>query len=238
MNTANFDIQDHSAQPGVPAGQGVVEGNELPYQPEALARKKQNYASRATADPEAKCLAPGVPRLMYMPHPFQIVQGSRKVFMQFEYAFHTRTIFTGRQLASQGRARTLARRFARPLGRRHAGRRRRRFQRSDLVRPRRELPQRCAARDRALYAQGSRSHRLRSDDRGSRRYSRRPWKMRMIFYRHLEENFRVLEYLCWAFPLEKVLPVSLDRPVGGGRSDPRWAESKEASPPSRRWPWR
>jgi hypothetical protein len=94
MNTANFDIQDHSAQAGVPAGQGVVEGNDLPYQPAALARKKQNYDSRATADPETKCLAPGVPRLMYMPYPFQIVQSSSKVFMQFEYAFHNRTIFT------------------------------------------------------------------------------------------------------------------------------------------------
>ena len=135
MNTANFDIQDHSAQPGVPAGQGVVEGNELPYRPEALARKKQNYASRATADPEAKCLAPGVPRLMYMPHPFQIVQGPRKVFMHFEYAFHTRTIFTDGSSHPKGGLGTLARRFARPLGRRHAGRRRRRFQRSDLVRP-------------------------------------------------------------------------------------------------------
>lgn len=33
MNTATWDIQDHSAQKGVPAGQGVVEGNEFPYQP-------------------------------------------------------------------------------------------------------------------------------------------------------------------------------------------------------------
>ena len=31
MNTAAWDIQDHSAQKGVPAGQGVVEGNEMPY---------------------------------------------------------------------------------------------------------------------------------------------------------------------------------------------------------------
>jgi hypothetical protein len=28
LNTANFDIQDHQARPGVPAGQGIVEGNE------------------------------------------------------------------------------------------------------------------------------------------------------------------------------------------------------------------
>ena len=31
---------------GVPAGQGVVEGNEIPYQPWALGKKKENYANR------------------------------------------------------------------------------------------------------------------------------------------------------------------------------------------------
>ena len=92
MNTANFDIQDHSAQEGVPAGQGVVEGNVLPYQPAALARKKQNYDSRATADPETKCLAPGVPRLMYMPYPFQIVQGNKDILFVYEYASSNRIV--------------------------------------------------------------------------------------------------------------------------------------------------
>src|SRR5713226_7791076 len=54
FNTANWDIQDHSAQPGPfptllgvwgaqPAGQGVVEGNEIPYRPEALAKKQENF---------------------------------------------------------------------------------------------------------------------------------------------------------------------------------------------------
>ena len=74
MNTATWDIQDHAAQKGVPGGQGVVEGNEIPYQPWALAKKKENYEQRATLDPEAKCYLPGVPRLTYMPFPFQIVQ--------------------------------------------------------------------------------------------------------------------------------------------------------------------
>jgi hypothetical protein len=32
INTASWDIQDHQARLGVPAGQGVVEGNEIPYQ--------------------------------------------------------------------------------------------------------------------------------------------------------------------------------------------------------------
>ena len=65
MNTAAWDIQDHSAQKGIPGGQGVVEGNEIPYQPVAAAKKKENFANRATADLENKCFLPGVPRLTY-----------------------------------------------------------------------------------------------------------------------------------------------------------------------------
>src|SRR6202521_4087949 len=61
MNTAAWDIQDHAAQKGVPAGQGVVEGNDVPYLPWALAKKKENYEQRATLDPETRCYLPGVP---------------------------------------------------------------------------------------------------------------------------------------------------------------------------------
>src|SRR5262245_62095675 len=52
VNTANWDIQDHPARQGavialgaafsVPAGLSVVEGNEIPYQPWAAAKKKEN----------------------------------------------------------------------------------------------------------------------------------------------------------------------------------------------------
>src|SRR5215471_3167849 len=72
VNTANWDIQDHPARMGpvaglgaafsVPAGMGVVEGNEIPYLPEALAKKKEKAAKWTTSDPEIKCYLPGVPR--------------------------------------------------------------------------------------------------------------------------------------------------------------------------------
>src|SRR2546430_9330889 len=75
LNTAAWDIQDHTGQLGVPPGLGVVEGNEIPYQPAALAKKQENFANRLTADPtEARCFLPGVPRATYMPFPFEIVQ--------------------------------------------------------------------------------------------------------------------------------------------------------------------
>jgi hypothetical protein len=111
MNTAHWDIQDHAAEPGpyphllgasfyVPPGKGVVEGNELPYQPSALEKKKENLAKRMVmdtedlrvGDPEAKCYMPGVPRATYMPYPFQIVQGTDKIAILYEFAHADRLI--------------------------------------------------------------------------------------------------------------------------------------------------
>jgi hypothetical protein len=40
LNPANFSILDHQAHPGEPAGQGIVEGNQIPYQPWAAAKQK------------------------------------------------------------------------------------------------------------------------------------------------------------------------------------------------------
>jgi hypothetical protein len=85
LNTAAWDLQDHSGRLGVPAGQGVVEGNEIPYQDWALAKKKENFARRSTLDPEAKCFTPGIPRLTYMPFPFQIAQSPDHILMIYEY---------------------------------------------------------------------------------------------------------------------------------------------------------
>jgi hypothetical protein len=116
-NTANWDLLTHDArpmvaQPGllpgsvvsaapvvalgalgwVPAGLGVVEGDEIPYQPWAAARKKENQEHWLDRDPEIKCFQPGIPRAMYMPHPFQIIQSAQKIQMIFEFANAQRTI--------------------------------------------------------------------------------------------------------------------------------------------------
>jgi len=96
LSTAAWDIQDHSARLGVPAGQGVVEGNEIPYQPWAAARKKDNFEKRLTEDPIAKCYLPGVPRITYMPHPFQIFQTRGTTVILYEYDHAVRTIYTDR----------------------------------------------------------------------------------------------------------------------------------------------
>jgi hypothetical protein len=103
LNTANWDLQEHAARPGVvvalgaagavPAGLSVVEGDEIPYLPAAAAKKKENFENRLTADPEIKCYLPGVPRATYMPYPFQIVQTPQFILMAYEFAGAARTIY-------------------------------------------------------------------------------------------------------------------------------------------------
>ena len=106
LNTANWDLEDHSPQPGTmwqtgaigsePAGSSVVEGGTIPYKPEALEKKKTNFAARRTNDPEAKCYMPGIPRANYMPYPFQIVQTPRGIMFVYEFASANRLVNMGK----------------------------------------------------------------------------------------------------------------------------------------------
>ena len=116
LNEANFDIQIHTARPAlalrdgpygpvpampvvalgavgaVPPGVGVVEGDELPYRPDALKTKQENQQQWLSRDPEIRCYLPGVPRATYMPYPFQIVQSASQLLMAYEYAGAVRDI--------------------------------------------------------------------------------------------------------------------------------------------------
>ena len=103
LNEAGWDIEGHAAAPGlilalgaadaVAPGLGVVEGGPLPYQPAAALQRKENFAKRLTLDPEVKCYLPGVPRAMYMPYPFQIIQTPQDILMVYTYAGAVRTIY-------------------------------------------------------------------------------------------------------------------------------------------------
>ena len=115
--SANWDLLSHDARPVVaqrgayddvpvlaapavafgaigwiPADVGVVDGDEIPYQPWAAARRQENFQNWLDRDPEIKCYLPGVPRAMYLPHKFQIVQGPAKIMMAFEFRNADRTI--------------------------------------------------------------------------------------------------------------------------------------------------
>jgi hypothetical protein len=117
LNEANYDLQMHMARPAmalragpygplpaapvlafgavgsVPPGVGVLEGSEIPYLPQAAAKKKDNQEHWLERDPEIKCYLPGVPRATYMPYPFQILQSSSAVFIAYEYAGAVRNVY-------------------------------------------------------------------------------------------------------------------------------------------------
>jgi hypothetical protein len=102
MNTANWNILSHPASMGpvvalgaafsVPPGLGVVDGNEIPYRPEAVARQRENAANWMTLDPEVKCYMPGIPRATYQGFPFQIVQSTDNVLMAYEFTTASRVV--------------------------------------------------------------------------------------------------------------------------------------------------
>ena len=110
LNTANWNIQDHAAEAGpiaelgaafsIPGGQGIVEGNEIPYQAWATKKKQENGQNWLKLDPELKCYMPGVPRATYMPYPFQIVQTSDNILIAYEFASASRIIRMNSQAKS------------------------------------------------------------------------------------------------------------------------------------------
>src|SRR5580693_9336 len=106
LGTAYWDIRDHSAQPGpyyqlgaigaIPAGQGIVEGGDIPYTPAAAAKQKENFQNRMKLDPEVKCYMPGIPRANYMSFPFQIIQSQKDIAFAYEYATANRVVNMGK----------------------------------------------------------------------------------------------------------------------------------------------
>ena len=85
-----FDLEAHpTATFEIPAGPGVVvdpPDGKLPYLPAAMQHRKE-MESRLAEDPQSHCYLSGVPRQMYTPFGFQILQPSGAFLLNFE-AFH------------------------------------------------------------------------------------------------------------------------------------------------------
>jgi hypothetical protein len=210
-NAANWDLLTHQARQGpmtalgaafsVPGGLGVVEGNEIPYKPEARAKRDQNAANWLTADPEIKCYLPGVPRATYMPYPFQIVQGgsASDILITYEFASASRIVRMNTTAESpvdtwmgwsRGRweGDTLVVDVSAFNGESwfdRAGN----YQTSSLHVVERYTP---IARDVLQYE---------ATIEDSQIYSR-PWKIAMPLYRRLEANAQLVEYKCVEFAEE------------------------------------
>jgi hypothetical protein len=68
---------------------------EVPFLPWARDVYDQRMANLSKDDPEARCLPPGVPRVMATPFPFQIYQAADRVIFLFEGAAHVwRVVYT------------------------------------------------------------------------------------------------------------------------------------------------
>jgi hypothetical protein len=208
LNTANWDLQTHAARPGpvalgaagaTPAGLGVVEGDAIPYLPEAAAKKKENFENRLSADPEIKCYLPGVPRATYMPYPFQIVQTPKHIMVAYEFAGAARTIYMDKAPPSP-----VDTWMGHSVGR---------FEGDTLVVDVTSLTDQTWF-DRSGNFHSDALHVVerytpRSPDAltyeatiEDRNVFSRPWKISMPLYRRLEKNAQVLEFKCVEFAEE------------------------------------
>jgi hypothetical protein len=206
MNTANWDLLAHAARRGpvvalgaafsIPAGPGVVEGNEIPYLPEAAAKQKENAENWLTRDPEIKCFMPGVPRMIYMPYPFQIIQGKDTVLMASEFASASRIIRMNSKEKSPSETW-----MGWSIGRWEGE--------TLVVDVTDQIDQTWFDRAGNFHSDALRVvERYTLADRNTISYEAtmedpkvfaRPWKISMPLYRHLEKNARIMEYKCVEF---------------------------------------
>jgi hypothetical protein len=220
VNTANWDLQGHAAAQGkvvalgaafsVPGGAGVVDGDEIPYQDWALAKKKENAAEWLTRDPEIKCYMPGVPRATYMPYPFQIVQTPANVLFAYEFASASRIVYMNSSEESPAES--------------WMGFSRGRWDGDTLV------VDVAGFNEDTWFDRAGNFH--STDLHVVERYTRtgpdvlqyeatiedpkvftRPWTIRMPLYRRLEKNAQLLEYKCVEF-VEELMYGHLRKKAG------------------------
>lgn len=195
LNAAAWDLEDHGGALGIRPGQSVVEGGDIPYRPEALKQRQQNFADRDKYDlAEVACYMPGVPRAMYMPHPFEIIQSPQLILMNFEFGHARRNIMMS---------------GSHPEGFPNfwMGESRGRWEGDTLVVDVTNLDERSWL-DRAgnyhsdalhvieRYSMIDSTHIQYEATLDDPKVFTRPWKIRMVLYKVLEPNARILEYEC------------------------------------------
>jgi hypothetical protein len=205
LSSANWNIQDHKAEKGIPAGQGIVVGGDIPYQPTAAAKQKENYAARDKADPQNKFYLQGVPRIMYTPFPFQIVETPKELLVLFEYVHGVRHLFTDGAPHPAGHIDWWL------------GDSRARWEGDTLV------VDVVDFNDQTWFDHAGNFHsdalhvveRYTLTDPDHIQYTAqiedpkvftKPWSIDLILYRHKEKNFQLLDYEGYAFDYEKYYP--------------------------------
>ena len=210
LGTAHWNIEAHSATEGVSAGFSVVEGGTIPYRPEALAQRNENFRNRLSADPLRKCFMPGVPRATYLPFPFEITQMPKHIGIAYEFAHATRTVFL------DGTAHMDDLEF-------WMGDSRGRWEGDTLV------VDTVSLGGETWFDQAGNFHsdalkvveRFTPTDPGHIDYEvtledpkvfTRPWKMRMVIYRRVEPGLELLDYECAEHVYEKLFQERARKP--------------------------
>ncbi|MEJ0035821.1 MAG: hypothetical protein WDO68_07040 [Gammaproteobacteria bacterium] len=205
LSTAEWGVEPHAARKDAPAGLGIVEGDVIPYQPWALARRDQNFAKRAKLDPLAKCFMPGVPRITYTPLPFQIFQSEKELTFLYQYAHSVRTVHANGAPHPPGHidwwlgdsrghweGDTLVvdvthfndQTWFDRAGNFHSDALHV-IERYTLIGPD-HIEYRATIEDPKVFT--------------------RPWNINLVLYRHKEKNFQLLEHECYTFDYERFYP--------------------------------
>lgn len=194
-----YNIEPHTPSLGIPGGLGIIvdpPNRKIPYKPEARAQQQENFANRETLDPLNGCYLPGVPRVMYLPFPLQIIQTPEMIVILSEFAHTTRNIFMqgehldglelwmgdsrghweGETLVVDVTQNNPDTWFDKAGNHHSAGMHL--VERYTRTGPN-TLTYEATIEDEAVYTQ--------------------PWTIRLLLYRHQEPNFRLLEYECFAY---------------------------------------
>ena len=203
VNSASWNLEAHNAADGEPAGLSVVVGDTIPYQPWAATQKQENYENRLTADPMRQCFLAGVPRITYMPFPFQIIQTPDHMVITYELAHAVRIIYT------DGSPHPLPNDF-------WMGDSRGRWDGDTFVVDTTHFNDRTwfdaagnfhstALHVVERYTPTSPNHMTYEATIEDPEVFTRPWTIRMPLYRRLEESLQLLDYDCVDFFLDELL---------------------------------
>lgn len=207
-SAADFDLEPHGTRKDAPPGAGVVEGNSIPYLPQALEQKKKNFESRLTTDPRLKCWTLGTPRGIYYPEPFQILQRPQDLTLLFEFGQSVRTINTNGTLHPTEEN---ANEFWMGDSRAH-------WEGDTLVvdvtdfndetwldRAGNFHSEALHVVERWTYLDANTiDYRARLEDP---KVFSRPWDIEVLLYRHRERNFQLIENYCYTLDFDKYYPV-------------------------------
>ena len=198
--SAAFDLQDHGGALGIPPGRSIIvdpPDGKIPYKPEALAKREENFKNRDEADTFNKCYMPGVPRITLLDYPFQIFQTPKYTIIAYEYNHIYRTIFTNGSEHIDGLDFWL-------------GDSRGHWDGDSLVVDITDFNDQTWFDASGDYHSGNLHvvERYTRTSPNTLQYEAtiqdpdvftRPWKISLPLYRHTEPNFRILEYECQAY---------------------------------------